>query len=546
MKIEIKNKIENLVEEYLKCKNDYFYFCSNYVYIELPGGDVLFKPYKKQKEFIDCIIKDHNVLCLKSRQVGISTTIQSYAAWIANFYPNSRIGIISKDGKESTDFARAIRGIIEKLPPWMKPKGGREDGCFHKKAEQSFILANNSHVIVAPVNPQKPGNTLRGKAITVLIIDEAAFISKLDEAWTALVPAVSTAQKNAKRNKVPYAIIVLSTPNRTTGIGQWYYTKYMNAIAGDGLLKPFVIHWKDIEELAGDPDWFKTQCELFDNDPRKIEQELELKFLPSGGSFFDEETCLKIQNSIKEPLEKFKLFNGEIWSFEKPIPGKYYIIGVDTAAEFGADKSAISVWDYETLEQVWEYQGKCQVTDFVKVVNYACSLYNNGSLVIENNSYGNQVSESANNSELMTMLYKEKRGERFSAGLSTNSKTRPLMIDALYTYVSQFPEMIKSQRLALELIGLVSKSNGRVEAESGSNDDIALTLAFCMYVRKYDPPLMIKNNSEYRNNFSDILNFNDSSFQGSMGNADIMKYVKENVFTPEDSIVDTMSLYYRG
>ena len=91
---------------------------------------------------------------------------------------------------------------------------------------------------------------------------------------------------------------------------------------------------------------------------------------------------------------------------------------------------------YESLEQVWEYQGKLKVLDFVKVVKYACATYN-GTVVVENNSYGNQVMEEINNSEDMTMMYKEKRGEnKVGSGLSTNAKTRPLMIDALYTYIA--------------------------------------------------------------------------------------------------------------
>jgi hypothetical protein len=122
-----------------------------------------------------------------------------------------------------------------------------------------------------------------------------------------------------------------------------------------------------IPELADDPDWYNTQCRLFDNDQKRIAQELELKFLPTEGSFFESDTVEAMQNSTKEPIEKVRIYNGEIWKFDLPQKGKFYIMGVDTAPEHGNDKSAISVWDYETLEQVWEYQGKCKVLDFVKL-----------------------------------------------------------------------------------------------------------------------------------------------------------------------------------
>lgn len=543
MKTETKDKIEWQIEEYLKCKQDFAYFAPKYIYLELTGGDVLYKPYKKQLEFVEEVQKHKNMVCLKTRQTGISTTTQAFLTWLLVFYDNVVVGIISKDGRESTDFSRAVRNMIEKLPAFLLPKKGREGGCFDKKSEQSFILTNGSKLFTATVNPNAPEKTLRGKAVTFLVIDEAAFINKLDAAWTSLVPALSTAAKAARQSGTPHGVLVISTPNKTTGMGAWFYNRYTKAINGDGIFKHFIVYWRDIPELADDPQWYKTQCDLFDNDPRKIEQELELKFLPSSGSFFDEDVCLKLQNGTKTPIEVFKLFEGFIWKFENPIPGKHYIIGVDTAPEFGEDKSAITIWDYETLEQVWEYQTKCKVQDFVKVVKYAISQYP-GTVVIENNSYGNQVMEEINSSEYSMMMYREKRSEnKIVPGLSNNMKTRPLMIDALYSYINQYPEMVNSERLALELIGLVNK-NGRVEADSGCHDDLALTLAFCMYVRKYDPPLFLDSNNNVESMFSQILNMNNGqSSDRFMDNAEIMKHIKENNYDVDKNFINILDIY---
>ena len=534
---QLKNIANKYVTEFLKCRANFNYFCSNYVYLELPGKDVLFK-------LIDTIEIDRYVLVLKSRQIGISTIIQAYSAWLATFYDNVVIGIISKDGAEATDFARVIRGMVEKLPEWMKPPGGLIGRGFAKRTERSFILTNGSKVYASPVNPNAPDKTLRGKAITFLIIDEAAFVNHISSAWTSIVPALSTSQMQAKKNGIPFGTIVLSTPNKTVGVGQWYFEKYLRAISNDDIFKHFVIHWRMIPELAEDPHWYKTQCSLFDNDPRRIAQELELKFLPTEGSFFESETVEKIQDSCIDPIAKYKLFNGEAWVFQEPIPDKHYIIGVDTAPEHGTDKSAITVWDYETLEQVWEYQGKCKVLEFEKVVEAAGRQYN-GTIVIESNSYGNQVVENINASELSHMLYKEKRGKNtFVPGLSTNAKTRPLMIDALYSYMTQYPESVKSQRLALELTGLVSKASGKVEADAGCTDDIALSAACCMYVRKYDPPLMI-DSSKFAGISSDISSVIDmNSDTGSFGfdNSSIMKHLKEKA-NEGTNFIDTLTFF---
>ena len=538
------------VNEFIKCKKSFDYFCRNYIYIEIPGGDVLLAPYGKQSELIDYIELEKYICVLKSRQIGISTIIQAYCAWLVVLFENTVVGIISKDGAEATVFARTIRGMVEKLPEWMKPKKGQSGPGFDKYTEQSFILTNGSKVFASTVNPNAPDKCLRGKAITFLVIDEAAFIKYVDIAWTSIVPALSTSHKHARVGNIPYGCVVLSTPNKTVGVGQWFFSKYTRAISRVsedilGAFKPFIIHWKDIKELEKDPNWYKVQCEMFDNDQRKIEQELELKFLPAGGSFFDEKTCMILQNIEKDPTEIMKMFNGEIWVFEKPIEGRYYIAGVDTAPEFGADNSAMTIWDYETLNQVWEYQGKLPVKDFLKIVKYACSQYP-GCIVIESNSYGNQVVEELDGGNFTYMMYREKRGEhKTMPGLSTNSKTRPLMIDAMYDYVTKYPEIVKSKRLALELIGLVQKTSGKVEADSECRDDLALTVAMIGYVRKYDPPLMLDTSKYHESMFEDIIKMNDDKYMDSdlTMNQNIMHKVKDNLHDRTKSFVDTLQFY---
>ena len=534
-KDEIKERAEEYVAIYLKCKYSFNYFCANYVMIEVPGENILLKPYEPQSKLIDMINKLHYILVLKSRQIGISTIMQAYITWLCVFYDNVVIGIISKDAPEATDFARKIMGIIDKLPVWLKPRR------FTKRTERTFILSNGSRCYATPVAPNAPEKTLRGKDITFLVIDEAAFIRHLDSAWTSIVPALSTNQKAAKASKIPYGTVILSTPNKTVGIGKWFYKRYTESISGTDILKPFTIHWKDIPELAADPDWYRTQCALFGHDPRKIQQELELKFISTGGTFFDEGTLEKIQDSNVTPIARFKLFNGEVWQFEKPVEGRFYIMGVDTAPEHGTDFSAITIWDYLDMKQVWEYQGKCPVHDFVKVVKLAIAQYP-GSLVIESISYGNQVVEELNRTDYCTMLYSEKRGEnKIVPGLATTAKSRPLMIDALYSYITEFPEGVKSKRLAMELVGLVSKPSGRVEADIDCNDDLALATSLCFYVRKYDPPLMIAPQKILTSSFSEIMDMNDIG-GSEVSSVSILRDVKNNI-QDYAGFVDTLSFY---
>lgn len=560
--MSLQDQRKYYIQEFFKCKYDFHYFAKNYIILELVGGDKKLKPYDKQLELTDCIQENKHVIVLKTRQTGISTITQAYCTWLSVFYDNVVIGVTSKSGPEATSFNRIIRGMIEKLPSWMFKNGKK----FSKYQEQEYVLTNGSTLYAQAISPSQPEKTLRGKAVTFLVMDEAAFTGYIERAWTGIVPALATNQKHARENGIPYGSVILSTPNKTVGMGAWFYNKWSNAKSGTDFFTPFTIYWKDIPELANDPYWYESQRAALDYDQNKIDQELELKFIPSEGSFLPPEVTKKLQDNITEPKRTFWLYNGEVRVFEDFDPSRFYLVGVDSATEYGSDRSAVVVFDYETLEQVWEYVGNCKVKDLTNIIKLVLGTYTNSKAVIENNSIGNQLMEDLNDSEFSAMLYKEKRktqgvsvkrkasksgsktstgSTRIVPGLSTNAKTRPLMIDALYTYVVNYPEIIKSDRLVYELIGLVKKqtqSGERVEADEGMHDDVCISASMCFYVRKYDPITNVElasgENNAMSDNFSEIVDFNIPRV------GDPMKDVKKRMEDGEhkQSYVDVMEI----
>ena len=527
-----KTKEEEYLEEYFKCKTSFEYFCYKYIKIELPGGDKAFSWYEPQRKLAYHLLRENYIIALKSRQIGISTLIQAYIVWLFVFWNNLTAGIVSKDGPEATDFARKTRDMIDKLPDWLRPG-------FTKRTEQSFILDNGCKLYAVTVNPQAPDKTLRGKTITLLVIDEAAFCSKIDQAFIAIAPALSKAQQHAAQQGIPYATIILSTPNKTTGLGKWYYDQWRQALAGESIFYPVKCHWREIPEFRDDPDWYRTQCALLNNDPLSIQQELELKFVTDEGAFLPSETVISLQENVANiTFSKQKVEGGEFWEFLDYKPSRFHLVGVDTASGTGQDYSAIVIFDYETMDQVADYKGKLPVLQFGRLVLKLMMKYK-GLWVIENNSYGKTivelVAESNQRHQLYSTVQKEisRRRRLFnkraplppkaSYGLSTNAKTRPLIIEALYSFITDFPETIKSPRLILELIGLEEK-RGKVE---GSSDDLAMAAAFCYYVRYYDPPFRTQMSSEFIDDMADIIRLNEDVRPGQFDMEEVLEEVRK-------------------
>ena len=478
------------VKEYIKSKNDPVYFCENYLKLASAGGDSKIKLYEPQKDFIKRIYRDHYLIALKTRQTGISTISQIFCAHVMTFYKNVIIGIVSKSGSESTDFARKTAALLDTIPEWMRPK-------FVKRTEQTFILDNGCQFFCGQVNASAPENLFRSKALTILIVDEAAFISNIDTAYTGCAPTLSKAQEVAKKNGIPYANIIISTPNKTVGRGKWYYDMWQSAANEDSIYKRVSIHWTMIDAFRNDPNWYKNQCRMLNNIKWKIAQELDMQFVASEDSFFSTETIEKLNKSFTAPLTHITIKpKCKIEQWKLADPNKFYLIGVDTASAGGNDFSAIVVVDYETLEQVAEFKGKLRVEDFCKVVSDVSQLYPNNMIIPEANSYGNQVVEYLTRKDSFFNIYQSKsQGRKNSLGMNyglwTGTQTRPLMMDALYTYVDKNPEIVKSEKLALELLGLVVGKTGKIQADDNEHDDLALALSFCCYVKLYDPPLAV-------------------------------------------------------
>lgn len=485
MAIKLNKSTLKKAEKYLEYKNDIVKFAEDCIKVPTPGGDELIQLYDPQKRVLRSFLEDHHLILLKSRQTGFSTLSQIISVYISTFFENCVMGIISRDGSESSDFIRKTQNMTDKLPKWLLPE-------YRHKSIRSSVFTNGCELHAAAVSPHNPGAVFRGKSIVLLIVDEASFISHLSEAWTSVAPALSKSQAVAEKKGIPFGTIVLSTPNRTEGRGKFFYQAWCKAQESYSLFKPHRVYWKEIPEFLNDPDWYKKQCDILHNDPRKIAQELELKFIGSDHTLFPEHVQEKLQSVFPKPAEIIPLPEKlALHKFKDITKETFYMIGVDTASEAGGtDFSTIEVFEYVTMDQVIEFKGKLAVKKFAEIVKLVARMCPHNIVIIENNSYGNQVVEELKFDEtydfnLFMTPKKGKQGE-FIYGLNTSPHTRPLITDALYHYVCDRPEMVKSERLALELLGLTDKVR-RIEADAGGNDDLALALGFICYVRHYCP-----------------------------------------------------------
>jgi|TARA_R110001592_G_scaffold177358_2_gene417645 hypothetical protein len=117
------------------------------------------------------------------------------------------------------------------------------------------------------------------------------------------------------------------------------------------------------------------------------------KFLGSAATLVDPDLLERLGMAAEDP--KHIKYNGAMKIFEKPIPGEFYIAGVDSAAGNGGDSSVIQVLKVtgeQEFEQVAVFESNMvSYAKFAEITIGISEYYNRCYLMVENNDIGGQV-----------------------------------------------------------------------------------------------------------------------------------------------------------
>jgi hypothetical protein len=175
------------------------------------------------------------------------------------------------------------------------------------------------------------------------------------------------------------------------------------------------------------------------------------------------------------------------------------MVVADVARGDSSDYSAAQVIDIEDCSQVAEYRGMITTKDYGNFLVSLATEYNNALLVIENanvgwaciqqvidRGYGNLFYMSNDlkyidvEKQITNRHYREER--QMVAGFSTTTKTSPLIISSLDSYIQNKDILIRSVRLIDELFTFIW-NNGKAEAMRGYNDDLTMAMGIGLWVR---------------------------------------------------------------
>jgi phage FluMu gp28-like protein len=202
-----KKTIKQIIaDEYQLCAKDPIHFMRKYCYIQHPTkGKILFNLFEFQERSLVALKENDYNIILKSRQLGISTLTAGYALWSMTFNNDFNTLVIATKQEVAKNLVTKVRVMHHYLPSWLKNSATEDNKLSLRFENGSQIKAISSG-----------GDAGRSEALSLLVIDEAAFIDRIDEIWASSQQTLATGGD----------CIVLSTPN---GVGNWFHQQWVGA-----------------------------------------------------------------------------------------------------------------------------------------------------------------------------------------------------------------------------------------------------------------------------------------------------------------------------
>ncbi len=467
-----KSLKEIIQEEYKRCAMDPVHFMKKYCVIQHPTkGKMFFHLYPFQEDTLKAMQQNRYSVILKSRQLGISTLTAGFSLWAMLFKTDYNVLVIATKQLVAKNLVTKVRVMHDNLPSWLKGKTVEDNKLSLRFKNGSQIKAVSSK-----------SDAGRSEALSLLVIDEAAFIDRIDEIWTAAQQTLATGG----------GAIMLSTPN---GTGNLFHKSWVDAEAG-GQFYPIKLHWSVHPER--DQSWRDEQTKLLGE--KAAAQECDCDFISSGHTVVDGPIIQWYEQTyVQEPKEK-RGFDGNYWIWDYPNYSKPYAVVADVARGDSIDYSAFHVIEIESMTQVAEYKGKIGTTEYGNMLVSVATDYNNALLVIENANIGWAVIQVAIDRGYENLYYSYRddayidenihlskgydlKGKSQKVpGFSMTSKTRPLIISKIETYFREKTPIVRSKRLIDELYVFIWNGS-RAEAHRGYNDDLIMSFGISLWIR---------------------------------------------------------------
>ena len=223
--------------------------------------------------------------------------------------------------------------------------------------------------------------------------------------------------------------------NTPYGVGNFYHSTWVDAIAGGNPFNPIRLYWQMHPER--DINWYNQMSSALGT--KRTAQEIDGDFLSSGNTVFDLSDIKAIEDCLSDyPCIK-KRFNGQYRQFCEPEDNKEYFIGADVSTGRATDYSAFTCMDKAGEEQA-VFKGRLSVDKYARLLGDTGQLFNFATLAPESNDVGLAVTSKLQDEGYPKLYYYQKMLKKKgksrpemdkSPGWLTTQKNRSVIVEGL-------------------------------------------------------------------------------------------------------------------
>ena len=517
---------------FLECQRNFWYYVREVVRVQSQGGPyVMYKLDRGNLALNFCFTLNLNIYEEQPRQTGKTVGTNVWFSWVYNFGSrNANMIFLNKKHDDAKRNLNDLKNIIKALPSYLRfDQAFGIDGKKLKATNtvqylQHKINFNKIEALPMARNRTSAISLLRGRTVTNCWIDESAFFQYLEESLQNGMPALTTAFRNCKQNGAPHGLCLTSTPGfLTTEEGQymfdlknkmtpfselWYdfslqkLTETLNA----NEKSIFVYIKTTYQQLGLSEDWLKERIKEQNQKWTDIRREYLLEWATSSENCpFTQDELKNVERFVRNPIKQVYISNFLFNIYSEISPKDKTLIGVDVAAGYSKDSSAISVTDSATTKLVADFN--CNYINPVDLGNVIYTLVLNylpNSLVtIERNGVGTGTLAQLMKSRIRNNLYYEIKErvieERLGFGTKSNKRkqvtkvygvdnskeVREKLMDLLTDRVRDHYDKFVSPQLLEELKNLEIKKTGRIDHSANSHDDGLFSYLYSIYPLYY-------------------------------------------------------------
>ena len=163
------------LKEFARCANDPVYFVNTYGHaFNIEKGIIApIKCFEYQEEYLNNLKSNQNNIVLKARQTGISVITAAFICWMLLFGEDERILVVADNHAGALRFLNHVKVFLDNVPMFLQPDARPVDNTKE-------IKFSNGCWVRAVASSKNAG---RGETLTMLVLDEVAFIEHADDIW---------------------------------------------------------------------------------------------------------------------------------------------------------------------------------------------------------------------------------------------------------------------------------------------------------------------------------------------------------------------------